>query len=180
MANLESVTSKSMEQYRSFARECRHLVTQEIVTGRYANLKNSYTAGIKKVPLAEYKAVVHIIGRPPDLEHNGRRDMEVGRLETVAVVEAPLKDPADYKKGFELQQVPEWIRIVIGQNISHDEIIDNVKLELNARKTEIAGNLSSGNYHAFVINILTLVDNAIGSFKVRYDLIPSPVSLKQE
>ncbi|MEK6943753.1 MAG: hypothetical protein AABX00_06855 [Nanoarchaeota archaeon] len=169
MASVSSISEEAMMQYHLFSRECRHHISRTISDhANYPNLRGPNTKGSKNVPPETYKARINILGRPMEMEHTGERRLNVGGLEVIVVVQAPLVDASDYLKGFDMANgVP--MRTVIGddllklQNISR-EIHDNW-ININPKMKSL---LAEGSYLSFVQMMLHAIDNSIATAKIKY------------
>ncbi|MCB9359096.1 hypothetical protein H6503_04150 [Candidatus Woesearchaeota archaeon] len=157
-----------VEQYRALGKELRHIITDEVRTGNYSELKCPTKKVKHGMDLADMKLRVNVLPRFPSRTGNGKRNLNVGYSETILCLYGMLVDPTDYTKGVDIVSAKDTFRWVVGAPFStidpFDQELSNLMYE---KQGAIAGYLMEADYTSFVRHVLSTADT---SFKMLKDL----------
>ena len=157
----------------------RKLIAREVQSGDYHHLRSPNTrssTGMEHLGWETLKARVNILCRSPFLPHDNRRNLSVGRLETLLVVQAPFANEEHYESGMAFDTPDNEIRIVVGDYLNRGRyfrgMVDNA---FRDRRQLILGYLESGEYRPFVREILDMSDSTLARVKEIF-MHPYPTS----
>jgi len=163
----ESTTMVSTA-YGGFTRNSRRLIAAELAGGEYPEISyNRVSKQVSKGPVSAYRAYLHILARPPDMEHTGQRNLDLGHLEIAVIIQAPLNNASSYTEGFEVGAVDKPLRLCIGANFGAFEDLTDRMIEIwRDIKPTLIENLNCTDYSAFVKRLLIMVNDSISEFKL--------------
>lgn len=170
---INQLDENTINQYSKFTRECKSLIKEIVRNSDYDQLSPSNITRKEDMRISRYKTKVNIIGRPNGLPKQGFRNLNVGGLETVVIVQGVFNDKTNYGEGINISEASPGIRFVIGPHLStYNDIVNYINSALKSEYQNISTNLNNGDYRSFVNNILFITNYALYEFKKNKRLLP--------
>lgn len=153
MTQLATLVANS--QYDAFSKECSGLVSAEIRTGNYPSLYlPGECPGRKKASVTVLAKGVAVNPQPSGI---------------FFVVTSNLNDPADYRKGYDINK--NWLDITAGESllnnfyrkVSESDILDAMKADATSHRAELTRSLAGGNYALFVQGVVGIAQRAVAN-----------------
>ena len=161
----------SEDAYRTLTRHWRRLIADEIATRAYYHIRGSNTKSSHRVAIPDYKARVNMLARPGGQENSGKRSLEAGRLEIIAIAQGPLTELSgtDERIGILTERPRGELRVVVGSYFARDNsFMRSLTLEVTVQGERFQEYLKLGMYPRFVNEFLIMLDKSIDALKNEY------------